>query len=365
MLDKKSEEMAESEKEIKSANTALQQLLQSMATDEIKLRQEGMICDRSKDLKKDLLVDLEHKEKIMRDIEKLHKINQEKIQASIDTKKKLLEEQKIELSKVMKKLQPLDIDNARKDKTLVVENENLTQLKKKFDVEFKKNQALERDILEKKSRIRETKIEIENLESKMLVTDNAKPAMISRMDVDYHEAQLDNARDRTRQITRKFQDALAVLKQEKLVGDGLDADILKEKGEVQNITQQIRSLRENFNEIVELKKKVLEKKELSMIRANADFQGSKGKYSLILEGDPSKFALGSKSLELSSKALAKEEETKAAFAKAEAEYAEKLRKLDEQISSLGTRINFKQGQVKEAQIARKAAEDLLQEELYR
>lgn len=87
-------------------------------------------------VKKDLLVDLEHKERTLKEMKKLHSINEDKVKASIETKKKIATEHQADLHKLRTKIKALKTEIDRKNQLLALEDEAFKQLKSKYDVEI-------------------------------------------------------------------------------------------------------------------------------------------------------------------------------------------------------------------------------------
>lgn len=127
--------MLSSYEDISEDNKNLQRQLQEITKDIIDFRQTGTVSDCSKLMKKDLLVDLEQKLKILQDIRKLHGINEDKVKASIDTKQALINEHQQDLAKQSKKAKDLKAEVIKKNQLLAVEEEPYKLLKQKYENE--------------------------------------------------------------------------------------------------------------------------------------------------------------------------------------------------------------------------------------
>ena len=137
-MEKESAQLLESYQGVIGDNHSLQKQLQDITQEILKFRQEGTISDCSKMVKKDLLADLEHKDKTLREIKKLHTINEDKVKASIETKKKLIVEHKVDLQKLQTKTKTLRSEVDRKNQLLALEEEPFKLLKTKYEAESSK-----------------------------------------------------------------------------------------------------------------------------------------------------------------------------------------------------------------------------------
>lgn len=134
-LERESGQLLGSYQDVTADNHRLQRQLQDITQDLIKFRQEGTVSDCSKMVKKDLLADLEQKQKTLTEIRKLHVINEEKVKASIDTKKKLIAEYKADQLKLQTKIKALRMEVDRKNQLFSLEDDPFKILQTKYATE--------------------------------------------------------------------------------------------------------------------------------------------------------------------------------------------------------------------------------------
>ena len=131
-------------------NRDLQRQLQDITKEVIDFRQKATVRDSSKLMKKDLLVDLVKKNRNLKEIKKLHGINDDKVKASVHTKQTLIAEYKQDIEKQNRKMRDLTAKIGNKDQLQAVEDEPYRVLKQKYysekswhRLDMEKNEKLE------------------------------------------------------------------------------------------------------------------------------------------------------------------------------------------------------------------------------
>lgn len=109
--------------------------MQTETEELVRYRAEGPVFDSDRATKKEILTQLEHKMKGLKQISEVYRHAQDKLRAAIDTKMKLLAEYKFELSKLDQKIKLLEADFNKKQEQMKNEEKTLTQLEQKFDAE--------------------------------------------------------------------------------------------------------------------------------------------------------------------------------------------------------------------------------------
>lgn len=272
-LEKESEGLLASAEDVSEDNRHLQRQLQDITKEVIDFRKTGTISDCSKLMKKDLLVDLEQKNRILKDIKKLHDINEDKVKASIYTKQALIAEYKQDIEKQNKKVRDLRAEVAKKNHLLGVEEEPYKVLKQKYDAEkskrrldVEKNDKLETDLKKHQESVKNSKREIEFQETKLVDLESRRDTAVttsSTVDLEYYRVQVDNVRDQIKQLQRQMHEKELAFKQSANERQNLDDEIQKEKAEARDTTAKIKKLQDNYEELKQLKSLVLERKERS------------------------------------------------------------------------------------------------------
>lgn len=81
--------------------------------------------------------------------------------------------------------------------------------------------------------------------------------------MEYYRVQVDNVRDRIKQLQRQLHEKELKYKQTEVERNALNDEINKEKADGRDKTEKIKKLQENYEELKRLKSLVLEKKERS------------------------------------------------------------------------------------------------------
>jgi len=94
------------------------------------------VFDSDRATKKEILTQLEHKMKNLKQISEVYRHAQDKLKAAVDTKKKLLAEYKFDLAKLDQKIKLLEADFNKKEEQMKSDEKTLTQLEQKFKTEL-------------------------------------------------------------------------------------------------------------------------------------------------------------------------------------------------------------------------------------
>ena len=121
--------------ELAKDNHDLMRVLQDQTEDIVKFRSEGANIASDSTTKKEILLQLEHKLKAMKKISDIYRHAREKMQAAVETKKKLLEEYRIELVKLEEKVKLAGKEFDKKRHQAENSKKTLSELELKFKKE--------------------------------------------------------------------------------------------------------------------------------------------------------------------------------------------------------------------------------------
>lgn len=127
-----------------------------------------------------------------------------------------------------------------------------------------KNSTLEKELAEKQNALKKTKLEIEYEEAKLADIEARKgvlPGTSSSIDLEYHSVQIDNGRDRVKQLQRQLQEREAAVKLISSELSFLNDELDKERKTARETTDKVKRLQESYEELKRLKTQVLESKE--------------------------------------------------------------------------------------------------------
>lgn len=179
------------------------------------------------------------------------------------------------------------------------------------------------------------------------------------VDVDYYEARLELGRELNRSLEIKLHEQAQNVRKEKLDAELVASEVQAEKTQLKLLTDKIKQVQQNYQELKQLKKSVLELKERGLAQTAKQTQLARGRISLKAEDDDQKYALTESSQQIKHKTSAEDAKLKAEADKVESEYDQKLMGLEDEVQSLKLKCSMKERAVRDLELLQQAEQDTL------